>query len=123
MPHAPEDRARPGRLLLLKQLAAKSVEQGDRLFPPRPRLPPEYADLKVDWSDFDTFVMGLAGRALSEEHLRPEDVEPFPARHDEVRDRLRRLERDYPDIAPKYVEEFRFLEEMLEILRRLAHET
>ncbi len=116
------DKNETKRTTLLQRLAVKAAERDERIFPAHPRLPAEYADLKADWSDFDTFIMGLADRALSGDRLKPEDVEPYRPRYEEVRARLRRMENDFPNLSHTYIQEFQFLEEMLEILRQIARE-
>jgi len=96
-------------------------EQKHRLFPrSSERRPVKYSNLYAEWAELDGFVAGLAESALAIRRPTAEEIEPFG--YQKLSKELQEIEQEYPEVSRPIVEEFRFLERVLEVLRTLSKE-
>ncbi len=102
----------------LQVLANMYQEQQRRKFPRLHPLPAEFDDLNAEWADLGGFVAGLSHRALAGRRLRPEEVVPYG--QIEFRQRLERFRSNYPEISRPFLDEFEFLDRILDLLLQIA---
>lgn len=102
----------------LRVLGTKYAELERRQFPRTHPLPEEFDDLYAEWAELDGFVVGLTQRALAGKRLSPEEVVPF--RHLAVRQRLAEFSDRHPEVARPILDEFNFLDDILDLLGQIA---